>query len=76
MLWAYHKTELNEKGIFDGTSEDTYEISSEVVDAATTVYSVNGKIKEVGNTHFVPAPVYEKALQRYEEALSRPLADW
>ena len=36
----------------------------------------NGKIKEVGNTHFVPAPVYEKALQRYEEALSRQLADW
>lgn len=35
---------------------------------------VNGRIREVGNTHVVPSSIYNNALKRYEEMLYIPLS--
>lgn len=41
----------------------------------TELEVVNGRIKEVGNTHVVPNSIYQEALKRYEQWLYQPLAN-
>lgn len=34
----------------------------------------NGRIREVGNTYFVPSSIYDSAVKKYEEQLYKPLS--
>lgn len=56
---------LNQVGVDTGREFTINDTKCEIVD---------GRIREVGNTHVVPNSIYNNALKRYEEMLYIPLA--